>query len=65
MANIDWETRAKERRLENKAVKKRLKEMTISRDEWKAKYMRQKEVLDGLRKNMDAVKKNIQKIAEV
>lgn len=65
MANIDWENRAKERRLENKAVKKRLKEMTISRDEWKNKYMRQKEVLDGLRKNLDTVKKNIQKIAEV
>ena len=65
MANIDWESRAKERRLENKAVKKRLKEMTLSRDEWKVKYMRQKEVLDGLRKNLDTVKKNIQKIADV
>jgi hypothetical protein len=65
MANIDWESRAKERRLENKAVKKRLKEMTISRDEWKIKYMNQKEILDGLRRKLDAVKKNVQKISEI
>jgi len=65
MANINWESRAKERRLENKAVKKRLKEMTISRDEWKVKYMRQKDVLDGLHKKLDTVKKNILKIVEV
>jgi hypothetical protein len=65
MVNIDWEYRAKERRLDNKAIKKRLKEMTISRDQWKDKYMKQKEVLDGLLKKLDTVKKNVQKIVEV
>ena len=30
MANIEWETRAKERRIENKQLKKRIKELTLS-----------------------------------
>ncbi len=48
MANIEWETRAKERRLENKQLKKRIKELTFSRDEWKVKAMKRKESLDEL-----------------
>lgn len=65
MVNIDWETRAKERRLENKALKKRIKELTFSRNVWKAKYMKQKEVLDETHKKIDIVKKNIQQIVSI
>ena len=35
--NNEWQKKAKERRLENKSLKKRIKELTISRDGWKTK----------------------------
>jgi hypothetical protein len=61
----EWETRAKERRIENKALKKRIKELTLSRDSWKAKFMEQKEVLTESQIKLEIVKKNIQKILKV
>jgi shikimate kinase len=62
MSNIDWETRAKERRLENKELKKRIKELTHSRDAWKDKFMKQKAVNNEMQKKMEIVKKNVQQI---
>lgn len=62
---IDWELRAKERRIENKALKKRIKELTISRDSWKTKYMEQKEIFTESQMKLETVKKNIQKIVQV
>ena len=60
MANIEWETRDKERRLENKQLKKRIKELTLSRDFWKVKAMERKESVDELNQKMLVVKKNFQ-----
>jgi len=65
MNQNDWELRAKDRRLENKALKKRIKELTISRDSWKAKYMEQKEVFTESQMKLKIVKKNIQRIVQV
>ncbi len=65
MNENDWEMRAKDRRLENKALKKRIKELTISRDSWKAKYMKQKEVFTESQMKLEIVKKNIQRIVQV
>ena len=62
MANFDWEERAKERRLENKQLKKRIKELTFSRDEWKVKAMKRKEDFDELNQKLLVVKKNMQQI---
>ena len=62
MANIEWEIRAKERRVENKQLKKRIKELTLSRDEWKIKAMKRKESLDELNQKLLIVKKNMQQI---
>lgn len=62
MANIEWEIRAKERRIENKQLKKRIKELTLSRDEWKIKAMKRKESLDELNQKLLVVKKNMQQI---
>ncbi|GAI19459.1 unnamed protein product [marine sediment metagenome] len=41
--NNYWKQRAIGRRMENKAIKKRVKELIISRDGWKTKYMKSKE----------------------
>ena len=62
MAYVDWEMRAKERRLENKQLKKRIKELTFSRDEWKVKAMKRKEDFDELNQKLLVVKKNMQQI---
>jgi len=62
MANYKWEIRAKERRIENKQLKKRIKELTFSRDVWKVKAMKRKERLDELNEKLLIVKKNMQQI---
>lgn len=62
MTNSNWETRAKERRLENKQLKKRIKELTHSRDVWKVKATERKESLDELKKKLIIVKNNMQQI---
>lgn len=62
MVNIDWETRAKARRLENKRLKKKIRELTTSRDGWKDKATERKNSLDELNKKMVTVKKNLQQI---
>ena len=65
MAKIEWEIRAKERRLENKELKKRIKELTLSRDAWKDKYMKQKAVLMEMQKKIEVVKRNVQQISMI
>ena len=62
MANIEWETRDKERRLENKQLKKRIKELTLSSDFWKVKAMERKESFDELNQKMLVVKKVLPRI---
>lgn len=65
MANINWETRAKDRRIENKALKKRIKELTYSRDSWKNKYIQTKSSLQAVQKKVETVKKNVQQILNI
>jgi len=65
MSFIDWETRAKERRFENKALKKRIKELKISRDLWKSKYVKSKDTLMTVQKKVESVKKNVQQIMNI
>jgi hypothetical protein len=62
MANINWEKRAKERRLETKRLNKKIKELTISREFWKKRAMERKENIDELNYKFSILKKNIQKI---
>jgi hypothetical protein len=62
MANIEWEVRAKERRLVNKRLNKKIKELTHSRDVWKAKATKRKAEVDELNKKFSIVKKNLQQI---
>ena len=62
MSNIDWEERAKSRRLENKRLAKKCKELTISRDGWKTKALKRQEEVVKINKQISDIKKNIQKI---
>lgn len=65
MANIDWKDRAISRRLINKELKKRIKELTDSRDTWKSKAIERKKNINTLTQQIGVIKKNILKIMNV
>ncbi len=65
MLELDWKARAIDRRLENKKLKKKCKELTISRDGWKEKAIKRKADVNVLNKQLSVIKKNIQKIVSI
>lgn len=54
-----WKERAISRRLENKELNKRRKELTRGRDNWKEKYMKQKNRADRLEHELGLIKKKL------
>ncbi len=65
MSNINWELRAKNRRIENKFLKKKIKELTHSRDLWKLKHAKAKTSLIEVKKKIETVKKKVQQIVNL
>ncbi len=65
MLESDWKARAIDRRLKNKKLKKKCKELTISRDAWKEKAVKRMAGVNVLNKQLSSVKKNIQKIISI
>ena len=63
--NIDWKERAVDRRIENKALKKRIKELHISRDIWNKRATEAKKENDDLKSKLNAIKKKINQINEI
>jgi hypothetical protein len=65
MSNINievWRERAIARREENKALKKRIKEIKSSRDKWKSKYLLIKEEKDFYENELQKIKKKLNEI---
>ena len=54
-----WRQRAISRRDENKALKKRIKELTTSRDQWKSKYYKIKEEKEFFENELKKIKKQL------
>lgn len=48
MESTDWKSRSLQRSIETKQLKKKIKELTISRDDWKVKSISHKERADKL-----------------
>ena len=65
MLNNDWKVRAIDRRYENKALKKRIKELKHSRNTWRAKAIAIKKENDNLLTKMSAIKKKMNQINEM
>ena len=65
MQESDWKDRAITRRMDNKKLKKRIKELTKSRDEWKNKATLRKMQVNELSKNISEIKKNITRIMTI
>ena len=57
-----WKQKAVQRRAEIKELNKRRKELNISREKWKNKYLKQKECADLLKKELDSIKKKLNEI---
>lgn len=57
-----WKEKAITRRLENKELNKRRKELISSRDNWKGKYMLQKQRADRLQHELKLIKKKLNEI---
>ncbi len=65
MSNIDWKERAISRRIEIKALKKRIKELYISRDIWNKRATDAKKENDELKSQLNAIKKKINEIIKI
>jgi len=65
MLNNDWRDRAIGRRVENKALKKRIKELVISRDGWHDRAMEYKQQNDEYAAKLNSIKKKIDLITEI
>ena len=57
-----WKALAIERRMINKALKKREKELLISRDSWKSKFMSEKESRIKYENELSLIKKKLSRI---
>jgi hypothetical protein len=57
-----WKSKSTARNAENKELKKRIKEITNGRENWKAKYKLKNEEAFAFKKELDAIKKKIEKI---
>jgi hypothetical protein len=57
-----WKAKSIERSKENKRLKKRIKELIKSRDEWKEKSCMHKERADKLETDLEQIKKKLNEI---
>ncbi len=60
-----WKDRAIIRRAENKALKKRIKELIESRDNWKVKYVSVKQIKDLFENELKSIKKKLNEIVKI
>jgi peptidoglycan hydrolase CwlO-like protein len=61
---IFWKTKAVQRNADNKALKKRIAEIIEGRDNWKKKYHKSKDETEKYKKEINFIKKKIEKIFE-
>ena len=59
-----WKAKAIERRLINKELGKRKKELIKSRESWKAKCLQSKQIAFELEVELNRIKKNLKKIID-
>jgi hypothetical protein len=57
-----WKSKAALRNAENKELKKRIKEIINGRENWKAKYKLKNDEALTYKKELDSIKKKIEKI---
>lgn len=58
---ILWKRKALERRAQHKTLQKRFKEIEESRDNWKVKFAKSKQIIIDLEKENKSLKKDLKK----
>jgi phage shock protein A len=64
MATTDWKSKATEYARDKKRLKKRIKELTKSRDEWKEKSLRHKARADNLASDIKKIKTKLNELID-
>ena len=64
METADWKKKSLQRSRENRQLKKRIKELTTSRDEWKEKSGYHKKRADGLERDLKKIRYKLNGIIE-
>ncbi len=59
METTDWKAKSIQRSKDNKQLKKKIKELTISRDEWKLKSISNKSRADKFEADIKKVKEKL------
>lgn len=62
--DLTWKEKAIQRQIENKNMRKRIKEAKQSRDKWKEKAIERKDDNNKLKKELKRIKKNLTKIID-
>ena len=65
MTTIDWKNKAIAYAIDRKCLKKRIKELTKSRDEWKEKSIRHKERADSLATDLKKIKDKLSELVDI
>ena len=65
MATTNWKGKATEYARDRKRLKKRIKELTKSRDEWKEKSLRHKERADNLASDLKKIKAKLNDLIDI
>jgi hypothetical protein len=64
MQTTDWKQKAMQRSRDNKRLNKRIKELTMSRDEWKMKTIQHKAHADKLANDLKKIKDRLNDIVQ-
>jgi F0F1-type ATP synthase membrane subunit b/b' len=62
MNKTDWKEKSIRRARETKSLKKRIRELAYSRDQWKTKYMEAKGEKDVYKEELIKIKKKLNQI---
>ena len=65
MSKTDWKSKATENARDKKRLNKRIRELTTSRDEWKAKSIAHKSRADKLASDLKKLKTRLNELAEI
>lgn len=60
-----WKSKAVDRNAEIKELKKRIKELSRSRNSWKEKYKEKKIIAEKYQNDIEIIKKKIEKILSI
>ena len=65
MSKTDWKSKSKENAVDRKRLTKKIKELTKSRDDWKAKSIRHKARADKLASDLKKLMTKLKELVDI